>query len=58
MTKKQTAAINGKHANNDNKMPLHLYIKTARQEFGWPNSLIIKANDMVIGIEPDGYAHT
>ena len=57
MTEQQRDAIKRIHANHDIKMPLHLYLETARPEIGWPDSLIIKANDLVIGIEPDGYAH-
>lgn len=58
MTDQQRAAIKRIHALHDIKMPLHLYYETAQPEIGWPDSLIIKANDMVIGIEPDGYTHT
>lgn len=58
MTEQQRDAIKRIHALHDIKMPLHIYITTARPELGWPDSLLIKAGDMTIGIEPDGYAHT
>ena len=58
MTEQQRDTIKRIHAIHDIKMPLHLYLEPAQPEIGWPDTLIIKANDLVIGIEPDGYAHT
>ena len=58
MTDKQRDAIKQIHAWHKIEIPLEDYIKTARPELGWPNSLIIKASGMIIGIEPDGYAHS
>lgn len=58
MTEQQRDAIKRIHAIYDIKMPLHIYLETAQPEIGWPDTLMIKANDQWIGIEPDGYAHT
>ena len=58
MTEQQRDAIKRIHAIYDIKMPLHIYLETAQPEIGWPDSLMIKANDQWIGIEPDGYTHT
>ena len=58
MTEQQRDAIKRIHAIYGIKMPLHIYLETAQPEIGWPDSLMIKANDMWIGIEPDGYSHT
>ena len=58
MTEQQRDAIKRIHAIYDIKMPLHIYLETAQPEIGWPDSLLIKANDQWIGIEPDGYSHT
>ena len=58
MTEQQRDAIKRIHAIHDIKMPLHLYLETAQPELGWPDSLIIKANELVIGIEPYCDAHT
>ena len=58
MTDQQREAIAHIHTGHKIETPLEDYIKTARPELGWPNSLIIKASGMTIGIEPDGYSHT
>ena len=58
MTEQQREAIKRLHAIHEIKMPLHIFIQTAKPEIGWPDSLMIKVNDLWIGIEPDGYAHT
>ena len=58
MTDQQREAIKRIHAGHKIEISLEDYIKPARPELGWPNSLIIEASGMTIGIEPDGYAHT
>jgi len=58
MTDQQREAIKHIHTWHEIETPLEDYIKTALPQIGWPNSLIIKAHDMYIGIEPDGSRHT
>lgn len=58
MTAQQREAIKHIHAWHEIETPIEDYIKTALPQIGWPNSLIIKAHDMYIGIEPDGSRHT
>ena len=58
MNNKQREAIAHIHAWHDIQTPLEDYIQTALPQIGWPDSLIIKANEMYIGIEPDGSRHT